>query len=159
DPGPDDEQHEQQVQEVLDAQPQREPGVDRRSEAPRPRMLGDPALYPRIGTQLLAQRDREDQPHDDDREQPGGAVPAFAEAHLWDPRPDRGDPSCPLGADDAILGGAELGLERIRGAERVPRRCHAGRRARSARAAVARWGLRLTHADLLALRLVTSVTT
>jgi hypothetical protein len=56
DPGPDDEGHEEEVQEVQNAQPHRVPGRDRRLEAPGSRIGLEEVLHPLVGAQLLAYR-------------------------------------------------------------------------------------------------------
>jgi hypothetical protein len=117
--GPNDEQHEQQVEEVQDAKPHRKSGRDRRLKASLPGIGFDEVLDSRVGAQMLCNRDGDDQQRDADRNDPQRADPASADAHLGDARHNRRNTARPFREDDSILCGGKLRLQRVGGGQRV----------------------------------------
>jgi len=83
--GAHDEHEQQQIEPVLYTDPQRKPGVSqrvRRSDGPW--MVDDEALYRGRAPQSLRRRDRHDEQHEADRQQPQQVEPAVPpDPHPW----------------------------------------------------------------------------
>jgi hypothetical protein len=78
-PRSDDKHHEDDVEQMLPAQPARKSRIDRRRKAcRRPRITVDETLHPLVLAQLLSQRDRQQQSGHTDRQQPQQVEPASA---------------------------------------------------------------------------------
>src|SRR5579872_3299344 len=76
---PDDEEHEEHIEEVLDPQPQREAAVNRRRRLGYARIARDELMKPGGRVQTLADRDPKDQNDERDRYDPQDVDPSLAQ--------------------------------------------------------------------------------
>src|SRR5579872_4429574 len=107
---PDDEEHEEHIEEVLDPQPQREAAVNRRRRLGYARIARDELLKPGGRVETLADRDSEDQNDQGDRYDPQDVDPSLADADSRRLAPLGRQPGA---RPDAVARLAEAGLERI----------------------------------------------
>src|SRR5579863_2544655 len=83
DPCSDDEHHEEEIEEVQKAQPERKAGMDRAGRGSAARVAGNECLHPRHGSQLLRDGDSEDQQNQDKREDPQNIDPSSSYSNAW----------------------------------------------------------------------------
>lgn len=109
--GPDDEENEEHVQEVLHLQPPGKPGIHRWRRLGDARMLDDEGLHFGHFAEGLGDGDQHHERPGPDRERPKHANPAAADAHARD---DTGLGRHPVIRQQVIVGVGKGCLQRLR---------------------------------------------